>query len=537
MSFRNRLLIGMALIMGAFLAAVIVAFVGLRASSQNFDDFLSGELALRQHYRDMYAQGLQLGQATRNILLDPANPKAYANHEKARKDFLAAREEAGKAATRLNVFVDKLQQLDTLIGTQTDAQAAVIAAVKGGQEAEAKSLLNSKETPAWRKLKQALLDDIDAIHKLTAQRRDEVSASASRFQTISLILAVLAVLVGIVSVVTTQAFVRRELGGELSYAKDVAREVAQGNLSRQVAVAASDRDSLLAALVQMQQSLRTLTGNIGRHAQTVTGATRELAVSANTVATGSADQLASAESMMANAGALTQSLGQVSASVDAARALSEESDAISRQGTQVIDRAVEGAQQVAASVRETAVTLEELGQQTAQISTILAVISEIANQTNLLALNAAIEAARAGEQGRGFAVVADEVRKLAERTTQSTAEISTMVGAIQGGTKRAVEAMEAGVKQVEGGVELSRQAQQAFTRMGESAQQVKAVVAEIGGAISVEGSAEQELEHHLERVRSLIRANDDAIRQVTQSTSRLEGMAADLQREVAHLRT
>ncbi|MRR10821.1 chemotaxis protein, partial [bacterium] len=143
----------------------------------------------------------------------------------------------------------------------------------------------------------------------------------------------------------------------------------------------------------------------------------------------------------------------------------------------------------------------------------------------------------AGEQGRGFAVVADEVRKLAERTTQSTAEINSMVSAIQGGTRRAVDAMEAGVKQVEGGVELSRQAQQAFARMGESAQQVKAVVAEIGAAVSIEGSAEQELERHLERVRSLIRANDEAIRQVTQSTSRLEAMAADLQREVAHLRT
>jgi methyl-accepting chemotaxis protein len=537
MNFRNRLLLGMALIMAAFIAAVVVAYVGLRTSSQNFDSFLSGETALRLHYSSMYSQGLQMGQATRNILLDPANPKAYSNLEKARADFKTAREDAGKAAARLNLFGDKLQQLDSLIAKQFAAQTEVVAAVKANQESEARSLLNSKETPAWRSLKQALLDDTEAIQKISTQRRDEVSASSSNFQTVSLVLAVVAILVGIVSVITTQAFVHRELGGELSYAKDVAREVAQGNLTRRVELTAGDRDSLLAALVQMQQSLRTLAENIGQHVATVSQAARQLAASTGTVAKGSAQQLTSAESMMENANALSQGLGRVHDSVDVAKTLADESGSISLAGAEVIGRAVAGAQQVAASVREAATTVEELGQQSAQISSILAVISEIAAQTNLLALNAAIEAARAGEQGRGFAVVADEVRKLAERTSQSTTEISTMVGAIQGGTRKAVETMEEGVRQVEGGLALSRQAEESFARMRASADQVKSVVAEIGEAIAVEASAKDELERHLERVRSLVSANDEAIRLVSTSTGQLEGMASDLQREVAHLRT
>jgi len=117
---------------------------------------------------------------------------------------------------------------------------------------------------------------------------------------------------------------------------------------------------------------------------------------------------------------------------------------------------------IAESVRETAGKVEELGKRSDQIGRIVGVINDIADQTNLLALNAAIEAARAGEQGRGFAVVADEVRKLAERTTMSTKEIATMIEAVQGDTRLAVEAMEQGTRQVAKGVATTQKAGEAL---------------------------------------------------------------------------
>ena len=114
MSFRNRLLLGMALIMATFIAAIAIAYTGLRSTSAQFGSFLDGVGALHQNYSDMYAQGLQMGQALRNIVLDPANPKAHQNLEKARKDFTAAREEAVKIGAGMEGFGPALARLEPL---------------------------------------------------------------------------------------------------------------------------------------------------------------------------------------------------------------------------------------------------------------------------------------------------------------------------------------------------------------------------------------------------------------------------------------
>ena len=139
---------------------------------------------------------------------------------------------------------------------------------------------------------------------------------------------------------------------------------------------------------------------------------------------------------------------QVSENSGRAAEASRKAADTARQGGTVVEQTLVKMKVIAESVRGTAGKVEELGKRSDQIGRIVGVINDIADQTNLLALNAAIEAARAGEQGRGFAVVADEVRKLAERTTMSTKEIATMIEAVQGDTRLAVEAMEQGPRQV-----------------------------------------------------------------------------------------
>nr|MBL8409852.1 methyl-accepting chemotaxis protein [Dechloromonas sp.] len=536
MTFRNRLLLGMALIMAAFMAAIAVSYTGLRATSAQFGTFLDGVGALHSSYQDMYAQGLQMGQALRNIVLDPANPKAYQNLEKARKDFATAREAAVAASAKVDDFSALINRLGPLAAAQSEAQTAVMAALKAGQIEEGKNLINSRETPAWRTLKQALLDDLDALHKLTDARRAEVEGKAERLQAITLGLALLAVVIGIGSVVTTLTYVRRELGGEPAYARTVANAIATGDLTQPISLGDNERGSLLAALATMQEHLRELVCALASHAREVGETARQLGEATDQVAAGSQQQIGRAEEMVGNVDNLATSLRDVMAAVTEAERIVGESQVISDSGASLAGKAAGETGAMAGSVRQTASHVQDLGAQSAQINSILGVISDIASQTNLLALNAAIEAARAGEQGRGFAVVADEVRKLAERTTQSTAEISAMVDSIQSGTQRAVAGMESGLLQVGESVELSNQAREAFDRMNASTLRVNQVVQQIANAIRVENANEQAIHSHVEEVSRLIAQNDAAMQNVVSSADRLKTTSAALNQAVARFR-
>jgi len=536
MTFRNRLLLGMALIMAAFMAAIAVSYSGLRTTSAQFGSFLDGVGTLHSSYQDMYAQGLQMGQALRNIVLDPANPKAYQNLEKARKDFTAAREAAVAASAKVDDFSALVSRLEPLALSQAEAQTAVMEALKAGRVEEGKLLINSRETPAWRTLKQALLDDLEALHKLTDARRAEVEGKADQLQAIILGLALLAVAIGIGSVVTTLAYVRRELGGEPVYARTVANAIATGDLTQLVTLDGNDRCSLLAALATMQDNLRQLVGTLAAHAREVGQTAQQLGEATEQVAVGSRQQIARAAEMVGNVNSLAASLRDVMMAVGEAERIVDESSEISDSGAGLAGKAAGETEAMASSVRQTASHVHDLGTQSAQINSILGVISDIASQTNLLALNAAIEAARAGEQGRGFAVVADEVRKLAERTTQSTAEISAMVDSIQSGTRRAVAGMESGLLQVGESVELSNQAREAFDRMNASALRVNQVVQQIASAISVENANEQAIHSHVEEVSRLIAQNDAAMQNVVSSADRLNTTSAALNQAVARFR-
>lgn len=536
MGFRNRLLLGISLIIVAFVAAILVAYSGLRATSDSFGQFLDGTGALQKNYSEMYAQGLQMGQALRNITLDPENPRAYKNLDKAREDFAKARQAAAANAGKAAGFASKLSAVETLAATQAAAQAAVLSALKAGQIDEAKALINSKETPAWRELKQVLLDDLALITQMTEDERKRVTAAAQQRQYITLGLTLLAVLIGIASAWTMLSHIRRELGGEPSYAREVANAVATGDLSQSIHLDDQDSSSLLAALSSMQRQLRQLVSKLAEHAREVNQTVQSVTQATQEVADGSHQQLSYAQEMVGNVHQLASGLQSVMQAVNEAEMIVDQSRATSGSGAELASRAARETSAMAGSVKATAEHIQALGTQSAKISSILSVISDIASQTNLLALNAAIEAARAGEQGRGFAVVADEVRKLAERTAQSTAEISAMVESIQSGTQRAVEGMESGLLQVGESVELSNQSREAFDRMKASALDVNRVVQQIAQAISRENDHERVIGSHVEQVRNLIAKNDQSLGNVVSGASRLQAVSEALNQAIARFR-
>jgi methyl-accepting chemotaxis protein len=194
-------------------------------------------------------------------------------------------------------------------------------------------------------------------------------------------------------------------------------------------------------------------------------------------------------------------------------------------------------ERVVADINESAVLIESLGERSKQISSVVGVIREIADQTNLLALNAAIEAARAGEQGRGFAVVADEVRKLAERTSVSTQEIATTVSAILTETGYAVQRMQSVSANMSGSVEMARQAGDSLQIIDEKARETVDVVHGIADSTREQSTASQEIARLVENIAQAAEGSNSRALHNSERAKNLQRLAADLQGQLARFTT
>jgi methyl-accepting chemotaxis protein len=187
---------------------------------------------------------------------------------------------------------------------------------------------------------------------------------------------------------------------------------------------------------------------------------------------------------------------------------------------------------IAQSVDRAASVVKALGEQSRQIATIVNVIKDIADQTNLLALNAAIEAARAGEQGRGFAVVADEVRKLSEKTAGSTQEIASMIDAILRGTQDAVRSMEEGVTRVQTGVDLAKQAGSSMSDLQHNSTRMLQAVHDMSSSLKEQSVAADEIARQVERIAHMSEQNGVAIKQTARASRDLETLSGQLRQAV-----
>ncbi len=323
----------------------------------------------------------------------------------------------------------------------------------------------------------------------------------------------------------------------LREAVGASQKIANGDLSHEIRVNGKDETAeLLQALATMQAHLRTMLAEIHNDADQLLSASTQLSSTTAHVAASTGEQSEAASAMAAAVEEMTASVNQVADLAHETKTISSHSGELSAQGSEVIHRAVVEMNKISSSVASSSDIIRQLEQQSNEISAIVNVIKEIADQTNLLALNAAIEAARAGEQGRGFAVVADEVRKLAERTGKSTQEISEMIGKIQAGTRNAVDSMEAGVIQVKEGVNLANQAGSAITEINSGAERVVHMVSEISAALREQSTASNDISQNVERIAHMVEENSAAVNETADAAHNLESLASSLQNAVGRFR-
>ncbi|HEY4372176.1 MAG TPA: methyl-accepting chemotaxis protein [Burkholderiales bacterium] len=326
-----------------------------------------------------------------------------------------------------------------------------------------------------------------------------------------------------------------ELGGEPAYAAGVARALASGDLTQQIDARGSDA-SLVGSLRQMQQGLTRMVREMHGASHQLDDASSGLVHEMDGVRT-RAQQAADSTSATASAiQEMTASVAQVSQSAGEAETNSRHATALAGDGESLVTDAASGIRRIDAELELTAQAVTSLVGRAADISNVATVIKEIADQTNLLALNAAIEAARAGEQGRGFAVVADEVRKLAERTGDATSRIAQMTVEVRNGVDAAVAGMQAIRPQMAQGVELTERTGRALADIQSGARETLSKISEVALASSEQAAASNAIAANVESITAMISASSDAAGAADAAVHRIRGLADSLRGSVAQFK-
>ena len=317
--------------------------------------------------------------------------------------------------------------------------------------------------------------------------------------------------------------------------------IAGGDL--RIAVQGAEADSrnevhvIAGAFNHMAESMRALVRGVSATSTQVGTAANELQQAAAAARDSSAQASASASGIAASVEQLSVSVTHVADNANHAAQISEEAKAVTATGRDVVYRTMSELERVASDITESAALIESLGERSKQISSVVSVIREIADQTNLLALNAAIEAARAGEQGRGFAVVADEVRKLAERTSLSTQEIATTVSAILDETGRAVGRMQDLSANMSGSVDMARQAGESLETIDQHAQETVEVVHGIADSTREQSSASHEIARLVENIAQAAEGSNNRALLNSQRAQNLLQLAAELEAQLSRFHT
>jgi len=511
----------------AGLMTLVAGIAGI-AGMKRIDTYVSGKNIETRLHADALLDVAQAHMAYKNQIQDFKNILIRGNDpakfEKYVADFSKLDKTVGKELGEARANIEKagmppeiLKQLEAAQREHKLLSDAYAAAIKQFNVADpnAGKAIDKLVAGKDQATSTVLFELEEKVRAELTEQFKEQEEQVQSFYNQTLVIVVALVIVGLAAVIGVSTWVTRSvlttLGGEPADATAAVRRVAEGDLTPSGHGSGAAPDSLLGAVERMREAVRSMVMQLHGSSEQLASAAHRMAQQSSDVASSNARQGEAVSSMAAAMEQMATSIAQVADNSSDAHDNAVEAGRLSLGGADVINNATEEMLGIAGAMQQATEKIQALEEQSGNISAIVSVINEIANQTNLLALNAAIEAARAGEQGRGFAVVADEVRKLAERTAQSTQEIGGMIQAMRQVTESAVQAMDVGNARVTAGVEKAGKAADSIGLIKNGSDVVLRAVDDISSALAEQRTTTQDVAQSVE---SVARMNEDNIRAV-----------------------
>jgi methyl-accepting chemotaxis protein len=412
-----------------------------------------------------------------------------------------------------------------LLAEYRQIEARLVSLSRAGNVADMAKLLNGESATNSDQMNTVLakLAEINS-KQLTATNQEAASEYSSAFNLVVGLLIVATALTMLFAWLLTNSITR-----PIASALEAAETIAEGNLTRPIKVDGTDEAGrLLAAMQKMQEKLRDTLMRISGSATQLASAAEELNAVTDESARGLSQQNNEIEQAATAVNEMTSAVEEVARNAVSTSEASKNATASAGDGRDLVQETVNAIERMSGDVQSTADLIGNLAEESRDIGKVLDVIRGLADQTNLLALNAAIEAARAGEAGRGFAVVADEVRALAHRTQQSTSEIERMVGSIQGGTEKAVGSMRNSTERAESTLNIAKGAGLALDTINTAVVEINERNLVIAAAAEEQAAVAREVDRNLVNIRDLSAQSSNGASQTSAASGELTRLAVDL---------
>ncbi|MGO8794574.1 MAG: methyl-accepting chemotaxis protein [Candidatus Sulfotelmatobacter sp.] len=540
LTLKAKIYVMLGFLLAGLAASTIFGLQQLSSKTTRDAEFATSQLKLQDEARITQLTFKKQVQAWKDILLRGSDPESLKKYEgefskldvEVQTDGQQVRELTDDPAIKSQV--DAFLNAHAELGKQYRAALPKFESSHGRDFHTADLAVKGKDRPVTDAVDQ-IVDTVNNNTKRDQQAYSVQLATQIKWMAAGATVFIFILLLAGVYVVRS---ISRTTAQLISHLTRQASDMREGKADLTKVIRASDDEfgQIAGAFDTFTAAARDIMCRLAGHSEQLASATEEMSSGAGQSAETSrvqSDQTHQVATAMEEMSATVQQISQHS---EKAATTSQAAAAAARRGGEVADETLSTMRSIAESTKAVASRITELGKSSEQIGKIIAVIDDIADQTNLLALNAAIEAARAGEQGRGFAVVADEVRKLAERTTKATKEIAAMIESIQAETKNAVQAMEKGTREVQVGVDKTTASGAALEEIIKMSEQVGDMISQIATAAVEQSSASEQINASVSQISSSTQESSATASEMAKACQDLSSLAFDLQVMVSNFK-